>query len=224
MKALVFDLDGTLIHSAPDIHAAANRMLDALDRPTLTLEQVISFIGAGVPKLVERALTATGGADEAATEDALGRFNAFYQADPSTLTRPYPGVEPLLSALAAAGVPLGICTNKPQAFTETILDDLKLRSRFTSVVGGDRLGVRKPDPAPLRLCFEELSVAPKDGLYIGDSETDEATAQALGAPFAFFSGGYRKKAPEAFEARLRFDDFASLRRELAPLLGDLRAD
>ena len=209
MKAFVFDLDGTLIHSAPDIHAAANRMLDALGRAPLSLEQIISFIGNGVPRLVERCLAATGGGDQ---QRALSLFNDAYGAAPAALTRPYPHVVPLLEQLRVAEIPLGVCTNKPQAFTETILEELELSSFFASVVGGDALPVRKPDPAPLRLCFERLGVASSDGVYVGDSETDEQTALALGAPFALFTGGYRKKGPEAFEARYRFDEFGEFAR------------
>lgn len=216
MKAAVFDLDGTLIHSAPDIHASANTMLAALGRPALDLATIISFIGNGVPKLVERCLAATGG-DQSAYDQALTLFNTAYAADPIALTRPYDGVEALLAALRRSGVALGVCTNKPQALTEVILDRLQLR--FDVVVGGDRLSVKKPDPAPLRLCFEELgfdarNLAPGSGLYIGDSETDEATAQALGVDFAFFTGGYRKKHADDFTAAIRFDAFSELQAAL----------
>ena len=210
MKALIFDLDGTLIHSAPDIHAAAARMLEDLDRPSLSLETIVSFIGNGVPKLVERCVDATGGGNDALRAKALELFNDAYGAAPAVLTRPYPHVETMLQSLLDTDLRLGVCTNKPQAFTETVLEQLDLRRFFGSVVGGDRLAVRKPDPAPLRLCFEELGVSASGGAYVGDSETDEATAIAAGAPFLFFTGGYRKKSADEFQADFRFENFAAL--------------
>ncbi len=210
VRAIVFDLDGTLVDSAPDLQAAANRALAALGRPALSLERIVSFVGEGAPKLIERCLEATGGGSSTLAADALARFLEAYGEDPTRRTRPYPGVEPLLAALDAAGAPLAVCTNKPEAAAEAVLDRLGLRSRFRLVVGGDRLAARKPDPAPLRLCFETLGAAAEAGLYVGDSEIDERTAQALGAPFALFTGGYRKKPPEAFEAAFRFDAFADL--------------
>ena len=183
-------------------------MLETLERPTLSLQQVISFIGNGLPKLVERALDATGGSDPTLHRTGLEQFRRFYSAAPADLTRPYPGAMEMLERLRAAETPLGVCTNKPQDFTETILDQMGLSAFFGSVVGGDRLPVRKPDPAPLALCFEELGAVPQAGLYVGDSETDEATAAALNVPFALFTGGYRKKEASAFRAAFRFETYA----------------
>ncbi|MEL6977437.1 MAG: phosphoglycolate phosphatase [Pseudomonadota bacterium] len=208
--AIAFDLDGTLIHSAPDLHAAANELMAALGRAPFSLDQVIGFIGNGVPVLVERALQASGGLSEDGLEAEIARFRGFYDAAPAALTRPYDGAPELLRRLAAAGAPIGLCTNKPEAPTRAILAALDLAAPFKVIVGGDTLPVRKPDPAPLRRCFERLGAAPAQALYVGDSETDEATAAALGAPFALFTGGYRKKPVEAFEAAFIFDDFAAL--------------
>jgi len=209
-RAVVFDLDGTLVDSAPDIHAAANVMLAALGRAPLDLSQVTSFVGNGVAKLVERCLAATGGADEALGARAFGIFREAYHAAPAVLTRPYPGVEGALDALAGAGCALGLCTNKPEGPTRQVLEGLGLARHFGAVVGGDTLAVMKPDPAPLELCLERLGAAPADGLYVGDSETDAATARAAGLPFALFTRGYRKSPVESFETVLSFDDFAAL--------------
>lgn len=207
-RAVVFDLDGTLIDSAPDIAAAAAIMLREIGRPALDLSRIVSFIGNGVPKLVERCLDATGGRDEAGFRDALARFRRAYDADPATLTRPYPFVPETLAALAEAGFALGVCTNKPEAPSRAILAALGLDRRFAAVIGGDTLPVTKPDPAPLREAVARLGGGP--ALYVGDSETDEATAQAAGLPFLFFTGGYRKKPAEAFEAEFAFDRFEAL--------------
>ena len=210
---VVFDLDGTLIDSAPDIHAAANVMLREIGREALDLPRIVSFIGNGVPKLVERCLDATGGRDEAGFRAALAIFRRAYDADAATLTRPYPGVPEMLEALGGAGFSMGICTNKPEAPARAILEALGLARWFGAVIGGDTLPVTKPDPAPLREAVVRLGGG--RAVYVGDSETDEATAKAAGLPFLFFTGGYRKKPAEAFEADFVFETFEALAAHLA---------
>jgi phosphoglycolate phosphatase len=212
-RIVVFDLDGTLVHSAPDLHVAANRMLGEMDRPALSLAQVTGFVGNGVPKLVERCLRATGGVDDMHA-DALARFSRHYMAAPADLTRPYPGVVEAARALREAGCRLGVCTNKPAAPARKLLGLLGMEGLFDALVGGDSLPEKKPDPAPLHHVIRELGGAAggRAGatLYVGDSETDEATAQNAGVPFALFTGGYRKAPAEAMRAAYRFDDFADL--------------
>ncbi len=216
-RIVVFDLDGTLIDSAPDIAAAANVMLREIGREALPLPRIVAFVGSGVPKLVERCLDATGGRDEAGFRAALAIFRRAYDADPATLTRPYPGVPEMLEALAGAGFALGVCTNKPEAPARAILEALGLAGRFGAVVGGDTLPVTKPDPAPLREAVSRLGGGA--ALFVGDSETDEATAKAAGLPFLFFTGGYRKKPAEAFAADFAFDRFEALAAHLAAKRG-----
>ena len=206
VKAVIFDLDGTLIDSAPDIHAAANKMLRGLGRSELSLDQIKRFVGNGVAKLVERALDATGGPDDR----GLGMFAAAYAAAPAVLTRPYPGVMDLLEVLRAQEMPLGICTNKPEGLALSVLDGLNMGAAFAAVVGGDTLPVRKPDPAPLLHCARLLGVGVPDLLYVGDSETDAETATRAGARFALFSEGYRKSPVEEIAADQVFDSFAVL--------------
>ncbi len=213
VPTIVFDLDGTLIDSAPDLHAAAERTLKRLGRPGVTLAQVTGFIGNGVPKLVERCLAATGGVPEEGAGTALALFRSFYDADPVALTRPYPGVPAMLERLAEAGCRIGVCTNKPQGPAEAILAALSIGRHVGAVVGGDTLPVIKPDPAPLWLCFERLR-AGTARLYVGDSETDAAAAKAAGVPFALFSGGYRKTPAEAMGAAYVFGRFDELTRHV----------
>ena len=207
IRAAVFDLDGTLVDSAPDLHAAAVRMLADLDRPTVTLEQVTGFIGNGVPKLVERCLNATGGVPGDGSAEALAIFSEHYERAATGLTRPYPGVVEMLEALGSAGMRMGVCTNKPEAAAHIVLRDLGLAAYFGSVVGGDTLPMRKPDPAPLTHCLEALEVIREAAIYVGDSETDEATAAALPLPFALFSGGYRKTPVARMTHDFAFDRF-----------------
>lgn len=208
--AVIFDLDGTLVHSAPDLHAAAVAMLADLARPAITLEQVTGFVGNGVPKLVERCLRATGGVPDDGGEDALARFGRHYSRDPIRLTRPYPGVPDMLDRLRAAGRPMGVCTNKPQAATHQVLSGLEMADYFGAVVGGDTLAVRKPDPAPLMRVLALLGADPDRAVYVGDSETDAATAKAAGMVFALYTGGYRKTPVQDLPHDLAFDRFEDL--------------
>ncbi len=204
---LIFDLDGTLIDSAPDIHAAANRMLagegvEPLDLPTIT-----SFIGNGLPKLVERVMAARGmdpARHKALTQITLDHYNA----DATTLTRPYPGVPQALQALEAAGHRLALCTNKPEAPARAVLADLGLAGHFPVIVGGDTLAVNKPDPAPALACVEAMGGGA--AAYVGDSEVDAETAQRAGLPFYLFTEGYRKSPVAALPHKAVFADFADL--------------
>jgi len=209
MKAVVFDLDGTVIDSAPDLHLAANRMLSDLRRPPLTLENVAGFVGNGVPSLVARCLAATGGPAKD-LDYAILRFREHYARAPAHLTRPYAGVETMLQRLSGFGFALGICTNKPYEFAVAILEELRIMQFIGVVVGGDTLAKLKPDPAPLLLCLDRLGVAPASTLYVGDSEIDAETAFRAKVPFALYSGGYLRGSIDAFEPLYVFDHFEDL--------------
>jgi phosphoglycolate phosphatase len=187
--AYIFDLDGTLIDSAPGIHAAVLRMCGELGLAEPDLTTVKGFIGNGVPRLVERVLD-WAGADADRRGEALTAMNAAYAADPSGGTEVLPGARNMLAGLAGRGTPLGLCTNKPEGPTRAILRDFTL-GPFAVVVGGDTLARRKPDPAPLRHVAEGLGVAIERTLYVGDSEVDWQTARAAGMSYAHLRGGYQ---------------------------------
>ena len=207
MKSVVFDLDGTLIHSAPDLQAAANKMLAEYGLAPLDMASIESFIGNGVPKLVERCLRVY---DQPLTEEAVDKMRGYYDADPFTLTEPYEGVVACLEALKAAGIKLSVCTNKPLAPALTILDGLKLTQYFDVVVGGDTYSTHKPDPQPLLGCMEKMGADMANTIYVGDSETDALTAKNADMTFALFSGGYRKTPVEELRHHFLFDDFSAL--------------
>ena len=204
--AIVFDLDGTLIHSAPDIHLAVTWLLDKEGLPPLDLPTVTSFIGNGLPKLTERVMRARD-IDLDRHEELSAALLEKYNAVNGTLTRLYPGVEDASKTLAASGHPSGMCTNKPYVPSRDVLEHFSLTGFFGAVVGGDTLAVKKPAPDGLHLTFEKLG---RPGIYVGDSEVDAATAQAAGVPFALFSGGYRKTPVSDLPHDVLFDDFADL--------------
>ncbi len=204
--AIVFDLDGTLVDSAPDIRAALNRVLAGEGAAPVTLAETVSFVGHGIPRLVRQAREARGlGPDrqDAMTEAML----AIYLAAPATLTRPYAGVTACLEALCALGHPLGLCTNKALAPTLAILDTLELSRFFRVIIGGDSLPQKKPDPAPLHAAFAALG---SPFLYVGDSEIDAAAAEAAGVAFALFTEGYRKAPVAGLRHGFAFDRYDDL--------------
>jgi phosphoglycolate phosphatase len=203
--ALVFDLDGTLIDSAPDIHAAANRILGAEGLAPQPLLQVKSFIGRGVPHLVDRLLEAAGAAEPVRAARMVARFVEDYETA-VTLTHPYPGVMEALRALS--GRRMGICTNKPLSPTRAVLRHLGMDAFFPVVIGGDSLHVKKPDPAPVLATVEALGGGP--ALYIGDSEADAEAAARAGLPFLLYTEGYRKTAVADLPRAAAFSDWADL--------------
>ncbi len=213
IRAVIFDLDGTLVDSAPDLHAAALVLLDERRLPPVTLAQVHGFVGNGIPKLVERCLDAAGKpATGQALAKAVARFEEHYGAAPAALTHAYDGVEAMLGALSARAVLLGVCTNKPEALTRQVLAGVALDRHLRAIVGGDTVQVMKPDPKPLRHAAHLLGVGIDEALYVGDSETDADTAAAAGMAFALYSGGYRKRPLDLFEDCFVFHDFAVLAR------------
>jgi phosphoglycolate phosphatase len=209
MNAVVFDLDGTLIDSAPDLHAAALHMLSEIGRDPITLEQTVSFIGNGVPNLIRLCLEAAG-APADAQDAAHAVFSEYYLDHPTDHTTLYQGARETVAALRESGVPVGLCTNKPSAMTARVLADLELDGWFDAVVSGDTLATRKPDPAPLLHALHALGATAGQGLYIGDSVVDAQTAAAAKVKFALFSGGYAKGGEDAFPSILTFADFSEL--------------
>ena len=206
MARIVFDLDGTLIDSAPDIHGIANRLLEAEGHAAITLAQTRDFIGNGASVFVERLRHARAIADSEHLR-LLGSFTDSYMTA-VTLTNPYSGVCDALGALRNQGHSLGICTNKPIAPTRAVLDHLALTPFFDAIYGGDSLPTHKPDPAPLQATFADLGEGAQ--IYVGDSEVDAQTAQRAGVPFLLYTEGYRKTPVANLPHDIAFSDFADL--------------
>lgn len=203
---IVFDLDGTLIDSAPDIHAIANLVLAGVGAAPISFPETHRFIGNGAAVFVARMRGARGLGDSMQAQ-LLAEFVALYDTA-VTRTHPYPGVENALRALQADGHRLAVCTNKPQRPARAVLAHLRLDGFFETVLGGDSLTVRKPDPSPLVAAFEALGSGPM--IYVGDSEVDAETAARAGVAFLLFTEGYRKTPVAQLPHRAAFDDFDAL--------------
>lgn len=215
-NAVVWDLDGTLIDSAPDICRALNTVLAESGLETHEEASVRTMIGNGVPKLVERGFAAVGRPLSDEELDAkVELFMAHYSADPTAHTRMYPGVTAALESLAAAGVKQGLCTNKPEAITRSILKALHIDQYFSAVVGGDTVTARKPDPMPLLFCIETMGATAGSTVMIGDSAVDAGSARAVGIPIGLVAHGYRHTDLANIDADFVVDDLASVADTLA---------
>lgn len=209
--AVVFDLDGTLIDSEPDLRAALNRTLVAYGRQPVERPAVIMMIGDGVPKLVERGFDATGGPPGGGLEAAIEKFLQFYEGNAAELSELFPGAAQTLELLRDSGLKLGICTNKPERPTREILAAFTIADHFDAVVGGDTLpGIRKPDGRHLAAVLQELGVVRERALMVGDNHNDAGTAAALGMPFIAVSFGYARGPVSELDAHRVIDHFDDL--------------
>lgn len=210
-EAVVWDLDGTLIDSAPDLCRALNAVLVESNCEALEVGRVRTMIGNGVPKLVERGFSAVGQTLSDEELDArVRKFMVNYSANPTAHTRLYPGVTEALETLAAAGVKQGLCTNKPEAVTRSILRQLNIDQYFSAVVGGDTTDARKPDPRPLQFCIDAMGTTGDRTIMIGDSAVDAGSARAVGIPIGLVAHGYRHTDLADIDADFMVEDIASV--------------
>lgn len=195
ISAALFDLDGTLIDSAPDIHAAAAAMLRDLSLPSLSLADARGYVGDGMPRFVKRALTRQwwGEPEQTLFAAAAERMQFHYARECTAGRRVYGGVVETLSALRDCGIPLACVTNKPARFTGPVLAACGLDKFFSAVIAGDSLPRKKPHPEPLREACRRLSASDEAAWMIGDSEADSAAAAAAGCRFAVVSYGYHRR-------------------------------
>ncbi|NMY52883.1 phosphoglycolate phosphatase [Pseudomonas sp. WS 5011] len=200
-RLVMFDLDGTLVDSVPDLAAAVDNTLRELGLPAAGIEQVRNWVGNGARVLVRRALA--GGLEHTHVENqlaeqALELFMQFYAAN-HALTRVYPGVQATLDWLREQQVELAIVTNKPERFVAPLLDEKGLGGYFRWIVGGDTLPQQKPDPAALLHVLQLARVDASQALFIGDSRNDVLAAKAAGVPCVALSYGYNHGRPIAEE-------------------------
>jgi phosphoglycolate phosphatase len=176
-RAIIFDLDGTLLDTLDDIANAANRVLAARGFPTHPNANYRTFIGEGVVKLMVRALPETH-QDDATVQACVGAYVQEYERTWNALTKPYPGVPEMLDALVVRRLKLAVLSNKPDRFTQRCVDELLAMWAFAVVLGASDQFPRKPDPASAFEISKRLGVAPAECLYVGDSGVDMQTARA----------------------------------------------
>jgi len=214
-KVILFDLDGTLIDSAPDLAVAVNHMLEALNRETFSQDIIRYWVGNGAQVLVKRALSGQSeidaNLDSVLFEKALDIFLTFYAQNLAVTTEPYPNVPATLKSLKEAGYRLAIVTNKPFDFVAPILKGLNLDGLFELHLGGDSLPQKKPDPAPLLHVCEQLNVTVEQCVMVGDSKNDilaanAAKMQSIGVTYGYNYG----EDIGSYNPDVVVDDFADI--------------
>lgn len=207
-RLVMFDLDGTLVDSVPDLAAAVDKTLLVLGQPAAGIEQVRDWVGNGARVLVRRALAGSlehAQVDELHAEQALQLFMQYY-AESHALTQVYPGVRKTLDWLREQQVELAIVTNKPERFVAPLLDEKGLGGYFRWIVGGDTLPQQKPDPAALLHVMQLARVDAAQALFVGDSRNDVRAAKAAGVMCVALSYGYNHGRPIAEENPARVLD------------------
>lgn len=205
---VVFDLDGTLADTAPDLTAALNHTLGMLGRPPIPTEGVRRMVGHGVRALLRRGLGATGEVNEALVEQGFPIFIDYYGGHMADATRPYDGVENALAALDARGVKLAICTNKLEELARGLVDALGWSGRFDAIIGGDTLPQRKPDPAPVHAAIARAGGG--RAAFVGDSISDTDAARAAGIPCVALTFGFSDRPADQLGATVLIDHYDQL--------------
>lgn len=207
-----FDLDGTLIDTSGDLAAAVNHAIGTIGRPPFPVAAIQPFVGKGAKVMLERGLDASGGHDGAMLNELLPILLDYYEQNLAIHSIPYPGLIAAMDALEARGVKLAICTNKAERFTMPLMHQIGLSDRFASIVGGDTVGVAKPDPAPIHAMIERAGGG--RAIFVGDTINDIAGARNAGIANVAVSFGFLDGPVENLAADAVIDHFD----ELVPLL------
>lgn len=217
---IAFDLDGTLVDSAPDLVGTLNLLLEQEGVPTLPFDDARRFIGHGARRMLEQGFTAQGHQRPVAEMDALfDRFIAHYERHSTDLTRPYPGVVEALATLRTAGARLAVCTNKLTRLSTPILDALGLSPYFDAVIGRDLAPAPKPDGRHLIFAVEAAGGRIDRAVMVGDAATDAGAAKAAGAPLILMSFGYTEIPVAELGADILLDHFDGMTDACVRLLG-----
>jgi phosphoglycolate phosphatase len=214
---LVFDLDGTLVDTAPDLVAATNHVLDHVGLPRVDEQSLRPYIGYGARVMIERA-TAAARLSEAEHDRLLERFLDYYSAHIADGSRPFAGAVDALEGFRAAGARLAVCTNKREGMSRQLLDTLDLTRLFAAIAGRDTLATCKPDPDALLGTIELAGGNSSRAVMVGDSKVDIATARAAGVPVIAVSFGYTDAPIGDFAPDAVIDHY----RELAPAIAALK--
>jgi phosphoglycolate phosphatase len=208
---IVFDLDGTLVDTAPDLIDTLNAILGRHDVAPVEFDQARTMIGAGVKPLLQRALASKDLRRSPAEIDAMfAEYLELYAEHIADRSRPFPGLTAALDALAAQGCRLAVCTNKLEWLSVRLLDALGLSSRFVAICGQDTFTMRKPDPDMLRLTIARAGGDTGHAVMVGDSMTDVATARAAGIPVVAVDFGYTETPPQELGADRLISHFDAL--------------
>ena len=212
VKALIFDLDGTLIDSKRDLVLSVNATLREMQRAELPEDLVASYVGSGAPVLISRALGGTEEPEE--LQRALKFFLAHYEEHKLDFTKAYPGVSEALEELR--GVPMAVLTNKPVNISVRILEGLGLAGFFRAIYGGNSFATKKPDPLGANTVLSELGITGTQAAMVGDSEVDVQTARNAGMISAIVNFGFGRHDRERYPADIYIDGME----ELVPLVRD----
>ncbi len=215
-RAIIWDLDGTLIDSAPDLAAALNIVLQEQGQHSRSIPLVRTMIGGGVAKLIERAFRGTpADLDAAGAEVLVPRFMEIYTACATDKTKLSPTARRVLKYFYLAGVQQGLCTNKPEGVTRQILNALDITGFFSSIIGGDSTAQKKPHPLPLQTVMEQLGVTQHECIMVGDSGADVGAARAAGVPVILVPDGYTGAPVESLGANFVLKDLSTLPIEIS---------
>jgi phosphoglycolate phosphatase len=208
VRALVFDLDGTLIDSKIDLVNSVNATLRELKRDTLPIDLVTSYVGSGAPTLIRRSLG--GNPNEEELKRALAFFLVHYEEHKLDETRLYPGVKETLAELKS--LPMSVLTNKPAKVSVRILEGLGVAQYFRCIYGGNSFETKKPDPFGAKQILNELNVPAREAAMVGDSEVDVQTARNAGMPAVCVNFGFGTHDREAHPADIYIDQFKDLKK------------
>ena len=217
--AVIFDLDGTLVDTLPDLHHAINLVLKEEGLKTLAREETRLMIGGGARNLIELAFAKREkNADPRRIDAGFDRFLKYYGAEPTARSSTFPGVLNVLENLQKKGIAMGVCTNKPQEMAEQVLEGLKISHFFgEAIIGGDTLSICKPNANHLLSVIGKTGRAPKDSLMVGDSETDVSAARNAGVPIIVVDFGYTALPAEKLNGDVVISHFD----ELIPALASI---